>query len=433
MTRMLLAVLSISAFSTVATAVPYELVAGKNRYAPGETVKMRFINYYDGPLTLKTNAPVITNAAGNVVHFPSAIGLEILILVPNIVVPKGGHYPNDWWTWDQKDGAGKSVPAGTYTASLTVKPSGGGAPFVVKKSFAIGGASSGWGLALTTNRPVYAPGPGEGITITVQNQSDKAVGLSTGFWRVWRENKKVYDSYLPGSMSFFQLKPGDSKTVVWNKKGQAGKYVGSGSYRIELTGFSPPISRMIALVPGGSIAGTTLFPLSVGNTWVYHRTDQEEAPNVTGAPETVKVASQKASGWFQVQNLGTTNRWVRMKGATVQAQSKGTLHDLFAFGKPAGHSYVFPSLDDYLGGTLKVAALNQGVTTPAGTFQGCTRIDVLQSLSGFDVEFESLWFAPGIGLVRYSLVDSNEAHPVYSLHHASLRGSDKKVYTIGLK
>jgi len=74
-----------------------------------------------------------------------------------------------------------------------------------------------------------------------------------------------------------------------------------------------------------------------------------------------------------------------------------------------------------LGAKMKVVALNETVSTPAGTFVGCYRLDLVTGTG-----YRSFSFAPGVGLVRFV-----KGSLTWKLHRAKIKGSDGEWYTLG--
>jgi uncharacterized protein YkwD len=92
-----------------------ELKTSKPVYALAEPVTFAFTNRGTMTITLRNSAPwVIKDSAGNVIYAP--IALQVI----TEVLPGA----SKTWSWDQKDNAGKQVPAGTYTVELETMNAG---------------------------------------------------------------------------------------------------------------------------------------------------------------------------------------------------------------------------------------------------------------------------------------------------------------------
>lgn len=158
-----------------------------------------------------------------------------------------------------------------------------------------------------------------------------------------------------------------------------------------LTKPRPPI-----VLPRIRTTSKSWFPLAVGNKWVYENGTETECLTVL----------EKSGSWYGVTNLAGKTRWARMKGVfskpTLEAYPNrwGRIQDLFDFERAEGHIYK-TDFDPLLSeATLMVGAADEIVVTPIATFVGCLRLDVLESSSQFN-GYRRLWFAPGVGLVKY--------------------------------
>jgi len=183
----------------------------------------------------------------------------------------------------------------------------------------------------------------------------------------------------------------------------------------------------VPLTPSGTLAGTQLFPLSMGNGWLY---------SASGTSRTVWLKS-KMSGWFRVMHLlhPIGSNWFTVTQgtqptvyATASAAIGSKVSALFKLNRPVGTSWTVKLSGLLSNVTLKVVANNEKVVTPAGTFTGCYRLDAKNN--AMDAGYSSFWFAPGVGLVQYGKVWIGGVQ-LYRLHRAKVRGSDGKVYAFG--
>ncbi len=263
-------------------------------------------------------------------------------------------------------------------------------------------------VTLVTDKSVYASSDGQSITIRLKNDGTQSV--AAGSLNIFRGDQLVF-----AALNASPIPPGQSKVWTWNKKSLAGDSVGPGTYRIWVgpngVGAGPFYRNLlVALTPSGRLAGKSRFPLSIGNEWTFRT-------NLDGSL-TMKVSKQE-SGWYRVSNLAGANRWARMWGElypTLFVKLPGAWGPLFGFQRPQGSVYgSFPPFNNF-----KVGAVNETVMTPAGTFVGCYRLDVLQGGKSF-------WFAPGVGMVRFSVGVTD-----FRLRRAKVKGTDGAVYAIGL-
>lgn len=320
-------------------------------------------------------------------------------------------------------------------------------------ALAVFGRANADELVLSTDKAVYEAGVGgsgrvstsvlgnpnqEGLVlVSVANNLPNPVSFWPGI-KVTQGTKIVLDTFGP-----FLIPLGSGQKMIvgeWDKKDERGKFVPAGTYTISGAilledGSTKYVSTTIALTPTGRIAGTSLFPLAVGNAWVYEREGGEVEFMQAPPSQMMKVTSIK-NGWASVENLAFQSRSVRMTGGmtkpTLQTKTEKTVRDLFRFHGQKYQPYPFLAPDDVLQGILTVDMKDEDiVTTPAGTFTGCTRVTVVESMSGYDTSYDSFWFTPGIGLVQYSFLNWTGDSMRYSLSRATLKGSDGKTYTIG--
>jgi hypothetical protein len=117
----------------------------------------------------------------------------------------------------------------------------------------------------------------------------------------------------------------------------------------------------------------SFFPLDQGDRWSYDRVD------AWGNHDNVDAQVLAANASVQLSNGPFGARWVSLQGplATLTDASNGVT-----------------SID------FSNAARSEIVTTPAGVFAGCTRVDFAPSPAA--VNIESVWFAPGVGVVQWT-------------------------------
>ena len=132
------------------------------------------------------------------------------------------------------------------------------------------------------------------------------------------------------------------------------------------------------LFPLGACASAedaqSFMPLDQGDRWSYDRID------AAGNHDTVDAQVLGASaGWVQLSNGPFGARWVSLQGplATLADSNDGVM------------SIDFTS-----------ASRSETVTTPAGSFAGCTRVDFAPSSAAVNVA--SVWLAPGVGVVQWT-------------------------------
>lgn len=268
-------------------------------------------------------------------------------------------------------------------------------------------------LKLTVQRAVYTVDGPDTVKVTLQNIGGTTLS-SPSSW-------SVHDVYAPLSLT---LKPWEWATYTWDKKDRFGKTVPPGSYRIQAgptwngTRWETQAAT-VALTPSGRIAGSKWFPLAVGNSWYY-----------TGERESNELyVDYETFGWSHTRGEPLWNLSLKYWGApfsTLYVWSGMKANPLFRFGRVPGTEWSSPTPSMK---RLRVGATDVAVVTPVGTFPGCYRIDVIQSVPWDGREFRSLWFHPGVGLVAYRL-RTPTYESVLRLRRAKIRGSDGRWYTL---
>lgn len=294
-------------------------------------------------------------------------------------------------------------------------------------------------VRLTASQPVYKLGSAGGVQFTLTNGTSQTLTMSTPTpWSVYQGNKLVHTHISIQILG--QILPGQSKTWVWNMTNTSGSPVSAGSYTIKVgqlwlgqEQFTRSVT--VALTPTGTIAGSSPFPLAVGNEWSFIA-----GPGLFfNAPSpyvTMKVAN-KSGTWFKVKNLVGVDRSAKMSGgaqptlsvmALIGGDAWGSV-SLFRFNRPLGYSYTVGA-PPLVGAKLKVGSKNDTLQTPVGTFKNCYRLDVHyppNALVGFG--YKSFWFAPGVGLVGYNKFNP-EGPMNFRLESAKIKGSNGKLYSL---
>ncbi len=280
-------------------------------------------------------------------------------------------------------------------------------------------------VRLSTNQPVYKVGTGS-VTFTLKNEGTQPVQMGVAPWSIWRGSTQVRNAG-PQILILVLLAPGQSKSWTWDKTDLGGKAVAAGTYTIKvgplwIGNSSFTRSLDIALTPSGKIAGTSSFPLAVGNEWKY-------SAGPSSNQKTKVTAQWTNSSWYKVTNLVGYDQWAQLSGSDLwvipHPMSMAPTSLLFRFNRPLGYTFT--------GGSKKwkVGATNETVVTPAGTFTGCYRLDfVLPTNAVLGAYYKSLLFAPGVGMVGYTHV-TFEGTSVFRLKKLKLKGADGKVYIIG--
>jgi len=304
------------------------------------------------------------------------------------------------------------------------------------------GSFSSEGIELRAEKAVHkAKSPGV-VKFTLINNSPYTVSINVTA-AFWVRNHKLEVVHKPSSSNEMNapiaLPPGTSYSWNWNKKSSKNnKWAPPGTYEILVgpiivSDWNVYINRNIdiALTPTGTIAGSSMFPLSVGNEWTY-------LPNWGGGLPGIWVSeavTEKNGVWYRVHGLLNTDYWARMV-PSVNKTKKLMVGDepssattLFDFGADWLSMY---SINDMWIYGVKLMSKNETVETPAGTFKNCYRFSLQYLPNGLHGQgFKSFWFAPGVGLVKYTTIGNG--HRTFSLYHAKIRASNGVVYNIGRK
>lgn len=285
-------------------------------------------------------------------------------------------------------------------------------------------------VEITTDVPVYRSGVDNPLVFYVTNHGSSPALIGPF-------NVTSQDTYLTvsqGGLPLQTIEPGRSAVMFWNRKDKnTGEFAPPGSYIIMVVCYSTPrtdISRTVALTPTGTLAGGSMFPLGTGNRWVY--IDKEAKGDFPPAILTTEMPSTSGS-WFQVSASPFGDGWWTLTGSTLptawfSTQSGQDARLVFRFGKAKDYTYTVEA--GILGPdatNLRVGSTNATVTTRAGKFLGCYRLDGVGSTTA---QFGSFWFAPGVGLVQYTRRHGTNPLQTLSLRDAKIRNTDGILYTV---
>jgi hypothetical protein len=129
------------------------------------------------------------------------------------------------------------------------------------------------------------------------------------------------------------------------------------------------------------------FPLAVGNAWTFlDRSPQQPQP----VRRTVRIVSRDAEGYFVDDQRGA----LRADLDCVHDRARRILCRPFQAGATWSSVVSVSATERY-----EIAAVNETVKVPAGTFSGCVR--VRSRIHGGKVDqVAELTYAPGVGPVR---------------------------------
>lgn len=159
-----------------------------------------------------------------------------------------------------------------------------------------------------------------------------------------------------------------------------------------------------------TLASVSYFPLSVGNRWVYERTNAG-GRSTWKVEVTGRVSPGRNRSYFSLSGyfMGPP-RLVRsdLASAVTEYHPSGRTDNLwYLLTAPVGTTWQLklepspmanPMPDCISGSKLRLAARGEVVRVPAGEFRDVVRVDFQSPCA--DAGIASEWFAPGVGLVR---------------------------------
>jgi Intracellular proteinase inhibitor len=169
----------------------------------------------------------------------------------------------------------------------------------------------------------------------------------------------------------------------------------------------------IALLFAGNAAASEFLPLNVGDVANYTNTQggtrQISVDDSAGSWRHMQGSPLPGSGWF-ASALTDTRAYAYNEDTAASVL-------LADFARTAGTRFSLA-----LGGcnnSAVIGAKNLSLSVPAGSFQRVTRLDFGRNCA--DAGLISAWFAPNVGLVKWT--ESNIAGAQeYSLQHARIAG-----------
>ncbi|GMV29462.1 MAG: hypothetical protein AMXMBFR59_15870 [Rhodanobacteraceae bacterium] len=155
-----------------------------------------------------------------------------------------------------------------------------------------------------------------------------------------------------------------------------------------------PIFIAIAVLFAGNTAASEFLPLTVGDTATYVTAD--------GATRDMRV-DDSAGGWRHVTAFALPGvQWISSEPADsrvyIYDEDNGTSVLLADFARNVGTRFNLAL--DGCNHSATVGARNLSLSVAAGGFQRVTRLDFGRRCA--DAGLISAWFAPGVGLVKWS-------------------------------
>jgi hypothetical protein len=146
-----------------------------------------------------------------------------------------------------------------------------------------------------------------------------------------------------------------------------------------------------AAVAAARVTPATYFPLAVGHAWTYVDESPALSPRERGSKRTVKILSRTADGYFRDSERGE----LRADGDCLHDRLRRLL--CAPIRKGAGWSSVVSVSSTE---RFEIAAVDESVATPAGTFDGCVRVRAHNRASADTDHVLEITYAPGVGPVR---------------------------------
>ncbi len=148
---------------------------------------------------------------------------------------------------------------------------------------------------------------------------------------------------------------------------------------------------------GGAESRADYFPLESGMRWAYG--DSFHVVEVGGMMKSLPPI-------YIVDYMGQKRYFIKQDDGKVLEWRDGKKRLLYDFGAQVGASWKIEPLGDgseILDGTVvTVASVTEGVSTPYGDFKGCVHLSMRPRDGLADAGFTDMWFAPGVGLVKWS-------------------------------
>jgi len=121
--------------------------------------------------------------------------------------------------------------------------------------------------------------------------------------------------------------------------------------------------------------------------------------------------------------LGLDAQWVHRAGNTILAWDGSTRRnsELFKLDAAIGDSWAVELTQAFGPATMTLAAKNETVQTPAGTFSDCL-LFTYRAPQVADAGWTRIWLAPGVGVVKYGQ-NSIMGEVVFELRSATIQGT----------
>jgi len=140
------------------------------------------------------------------------------------------------------------------------------------------------------------------------------------------------------------------------------------------------------------------FPLAVGMTWTYGGSPMEMARTIR-IPDAREAEDGAIYLWEGVQGTHAVRKADGGKVMELRGETWGLLFDL---GAEEGASWTIEGADNLMEGTVvTVVSRSAEVSVPYGRFDACVYLKLAPDPGLRDAGVLGMWFAPGVGLVKW--------------------------------
>ena len=134
-----------------------------------------------------------------------------------------------------------------------------------------------------------------------------------------------------------------------------------------------------------------LFPLAVGNEWVYADQSPSLPAASQGSRRTVRILERTADGFFRDNERGE----LRVEGDCVRDRVRRILCQPFSVGQSWTSVVSLSSTERY-----EIVGIDEAVVTPAGRFDKCVRVRAHNRATPSTDHVLEITYAPRVGPVR---------------------------------
>ena len=160
---------------------------------------------------------------------------------------------------------------------------------------------------------------------------------------------------------------------------------------LPLAALASACARAPVAPPARAQTPAELFPLAVGNEWVYRDESPALPADRQGATRTVRILERTKDGYYRDNERGE----LRADPDCLHDRARRLLCAPFETGRAWASVVSVSSTERY-----EIAAVGETVATPAGRFDGCVRVRAHNRASPTTDHVLEITYAPGVGPVR---------------------------------